>query len=78
MPVVKREKLFKLPDPPYFTDGTDSTWNNWLAKIVSKLETNTDHYLTPAAQISYVISRLSGQAVIYTIDRRRRGATNPY
>ena len=78
VPVVKKEKSSKLPDPPYFTDGTDPTWDDWSAKIISKLERNADHYLTPAAQISYVVSRLSGQAITYTIDRRRRGATNPY
>ena len=76
--VVKKEKSSKLPDPLYFTDGTDPTWDDWSAKIVSKLETNADHYPTPAAQISHVISRISGQAITYTIDRRRRGATNPY
>ena len=78
-PNQSRRKLTpKFPDPPVFTDGVDPTWDDWVAKIAEKLETNEDHYPTEKSRVNYVISRIGGEAVTYTIERRRRGTTNPY
>lgn len=76
---TKASRLSKgIPDPPLFTDGQDPTWDDWSSKIEQKLSVNQDHFPTQESQLAYVISRLGGKAITHTINRRRRGAVNPY
>ena len=65
----KEKKTIKLPDPPFFTDGSDPKWDDWVAKIDEKLDVNNDYFLTEKSKIVYIISRLGGKAIIYIINR---------
>ena len=76
LPLAKK-KSTKQPDPPVFTDGLDPTWDDWSSKIHEKMRVNSDHFLTEDAKVVYVLSRLGGQAVTYTLYRRGK-TDNPY
>ena len=49
----------KLPDPDLFI-GKREELRLFVLKISQKLRVNADRYLTPAARLAYVSSRLSG------------------
>ncbi len=38
----ERSRSQKIPDSLWFTDGKNSTWENWYGKIQNKLEINVD------------------------------------
>ena len=74
----KREKSTKLPDPPIFSDNIKVKWDDWYAKIIRKLTINTDYYLTEIARIEYIILRIEGNTIDYTLARRLRNYLNLY
>jgi len=74
----ERSRSQKIPDPPWFTDGKDPTWENWYGKIQDKLEINADLFPNERAKLGYVHSRLSGDAADAAQSRRERGCANPY
>ena len=74
----KREKSTKLPDPPIFSDNIKVKWDDWYAKIIRKLTINTDYYLTEIARIEYIILRIEGDTIDYTLARRLRNYLNLY
>ena len=74
----KREKSTKLPDPPIFSDNIKVKWDDWYAKIIRKLTINTDYYLTETARIKYIILRIEGDTIDYTLARRLRNYLNLY
>jgi len=74
----ERSRSQKIPDPPLFTDEKDPTWKNWYGKIQDKLEINADLFPNERAKLSYIHSRLSGDAAEATQARRERGCANPY
>ena len=74
----KREKSTKLPDPPIFSDNVKVKWDDWYAKIIRKLTINTDYYLTETARIKYIILRIEGDTIDYTLARRLRNYLNLY
>ena len=74
----KREKSTKLPDPPIFSDNIKVKWDDWYAKIIRKLTINTDYYLTEIARIEYIILRIEGNTIDYTLARRLRNYPNLY
>jgi len=78
LPSTKKEKSTKLSDPPIFTDGIDPIWEDWSTKIEEKLAASKGHYRTEPSQIAYVVFRLGGPAARHTVERRRRGAPDPY
>ena len=44
----------------------------------NKLMLNKDHDPIEAFRVEYIMSRLGGKAVTYTIPKRRENAGNPY
>jgi len=74
----ERSRSQKIPDPPLFTDGKNSTWENWYGKIQDKLEINADLFPNERAKLSYVHSRLFDDAADAAQSRRERGCANPY
>lgn len=74
----KATKSTKLPDPPVFTDGVDPSWEDWSAKMEEKLDANVDWLPTAKSQLTYVYSRIGGNASKQTMTRRTRNCTNPY
>ena len=43
---TSKNKSTKLPDPPILIDGKEPAYDDWLAKMQSKLEANQDHFPT--------------------------------
>jgi hypothetical protein len=71
-------KSTKLPDPPILTDGKEPSYDDWVAKMQSKLEANHDHFPTQALQIGYIQSRVAGIAALHINPRLRPTATNKF
>ena len=46
--------------------------------MIWKLTINTDHYLTEIARIEYIILRIEGDTIDYTLARRLRNYLNLY
>ena len=46
--------------------------------MIRKLTINTDHYLIEIARIEYIILRIEGNTIDYTLARRLRNYPNPY
>ena len=46
--------------------------------MIRKLTINTDYYLTETARIEYIILRIEGNTIDYTLARRLRNCPNPY
>jgi len=76
--VTTTAKVAKLPDPPILTDGKDPTYEDWSARMKSKLEGNADQYPTEALRMAYVHSRTGGKAAQHLEPRMREGVTNPF
>ncbi len=74
----ERSRSQKIPDPLWFTDGKNSTWENWYGKIQDKLEINADLFSNERAKLSYVHSRLFDDAADVAQSRRERGCANLY
>ena len=74
----KAERSAKLPDPPIFTDGKDPTWDMWQAQIIGKLEVNHDWYENEYAAMTYVASRVGGNAALHITPRWVHGGNNAY
>lgn len=68
----------KLPDPPKFTDSMDPNIVDWLSLMKDKLRLNHDHLPTDKIQLSYVKTRLSGDALKLMAPRTRKGATKVF
>ena len=73
-----KNKSTKLPDPPILIDGKEPAYDDWLAKMQSKLEANQDHFPTQALQIGYVQSRVAGTAALHINPRLRPTAVNKF
>jgi len=73
-----KSKSTKLPDPPILTDGKEPAYDDWLAKMQSKLEANQDHFPTQALQIGYIQSRVAGTAALHINPRLRPSAANKF
>ena len=54
----ERSRSQKIPDSLWFTDGKNSTWENWYGKIQNKLEINVDLFSNERVKLSYVHFRL--------------------
>ena len=65
-------KTTKLPDPAVYTGSADEDIEDWIAQMEGKLECNADHYPTDRAQISYVQTRLGGDARKNTAPRMKK------
>ena len=46
--------------------------------MIRKLTINADYYLTETARIEYIILRIEGDTIDYTLARRLRNYLNPY
>lgn len=57
----KAERTTKLPDPPVLRDATTDI-DSWISKMTRKLHGNADHFSTETLKISYVDSRVEGDA----------------
>lgn len=55
-------KSAKIPDPPMLTDGKDPTFESWKLQMRGKLRTNSDHFQSEEAKMTYVFSRTGGDA----------------
>ena len=78
LPPVQRPFLSpRFPDPPIFngSGNTNILFEDWKLRIKDKLIVNKDHYPSEHSQIAYIITRLGGKAIEYTLPRRR---TNSY
>jgi len=75
---TSKNKSTKLPDPPILTDGKEPAYDDWLAKMQSKLEANQDHFPTQALQIGYIQSRVAGTAALHINPRLRPSAANKF
>lgn len=73
-----KTKSTKLPDPPILTDGKEPTYDDWIAKMQSKLEANQDHFPTQALKIGYVQSRVASTAALHINPRLRPTTTNKF
>lgn len=71
----RRERTLKIQDPEKLSDGKDPTWEEWSAKVLTKLEANP---LPETAKIAWIYSVLKGKAANYTLHRRQLGTNNPY
>ncbi len=74
----ERSRSQKIPDPSWFTDEKNSTWENWYGKIQDKLEINADLFPNERAKLSYVHSRLFDDAADVAQSRRERDCVNLY
>jgi len=74
----ERSRSQKIPDPSLFTDGKNSTWENWYGKIQDKLEINVDLFPNERAKLGYIHSRLFDDAAEITQARRERDCVNLY
>ena len=43
---MSKTKSTKLLDPPILIDGKEPAYDDWVAKMQSKLEANQDHFPT--------------------------------
>ena len=75
---MSKNKSTKLLDPPILIDGKEPAYDDWLAKMQSKLEANQDHFPTQALQIGYVQSRVAGTAALHVNPRLRPTAVNKF
>ena len=75
---MSKNKSTKLPDPPILTDRKEPAYDDWLAKMQSKLEANQDHFPTQALQIGYIQSRVVGTAALHINPRLRPTAANKF
>jgi TolA-binding protein len=73
-----KTKSTKLPDPPILTNGKEPAYDDWIAKMQSKLEANADHFPTQALQIGYIQSRVAGTAALHINPRLRPNAANKF
>lgn len=73
-------KTHRLPDPPAFsgTKTDDLSFENWLIRMNGKLKGNADHFTNKDLELSYVVSRLSGEASKHTAPRLRPDAIDGY
>ena len=76
--IARQNKSTKLPDPPILTDGKEPAYDDWIAKMQSKLEANQDHFPTQALQIGYIQSRVAGTAALHINPRLRPTAVNKF
>ena len=60
----------RLPDPLIFK-GDRSKFEDWKLKILDMLSLNGDYYPNEPFKIAYVLTRLGGRVVEYTLSRRR-------
>jgi len=74
----ERSRSQKIPDPSWFTDEKNPTWENWYGKIQDKLEINADLFPNERVKLSYVHSRLFDDAADAVQSRRERGCANLY
>ena len=75
---MSKNKSTKLLDPPILTDRKEPAYDDWLAKMQSKLEANQDHFPTQALQIGYIQSRIAGTAALHINPRLRPTAINKF
>lgn len=70
----------KLPDPPIFSGKTtdDLTFEDWLTRLIGKLESNANHFTNEKLKLAYVVSRLAGDAAKHTAPRLRSGNVAEY
>ncbi len=74
----ERSRSQKIPDSLWFTDGKNSTWENWYGKIQNKLEINVDLFSNERVKLSYVHFRLFDDAADAAQSRRERDCVNLY
>ncbi len=74
----ERSRSQKIPDSLWFTDGKNSTWENWYGKIQNKLEINVDLFSNERVKLSYVHFRLFDDAADVVQSRRERDCVNLY
>ncbi len=74
----ERSRSQKIPDSLWFTDGKNSTWENWYGKIQNKLEINIDLFSNERVKLSYVHFRLFDDAADVAQSRRERDCVNLY
>ncbi len=74
----ERSRSQKIPDSSWFTDGKNSTWENWYGKIQDKLEINVDLFSNERVKLSYVHFRLFDDAADVAQSRRERDCVNLY
>jgi len=74
----ERSRSQKIPDSLWFTDGKNSTWENWYDKIQNKLEINVDLFSNERVKLSYVHFRLFDDAADVAQSRRERDCVNFY
>ncbi len=74
----ERSRSQKIPDSSWFTDGKNSTWENWYDKIQNKLEINVDLFSNERVKLSYVHFRLFDDAADVAQSRRERDCVNLY
>ncbi len=58
----ERSRSQKISNSLWFTDGKNSTWENWYNKIQNKLEINVDLFSNERVKLSYVHFRLFDDA----------------
>ncbi len=74
----ERSRSQKISDSFWFTDGKNSTWENWYDKIQNKLEINVNLFSNERVKLSYVHFRLFNDAADVAQSRRERDCVNLY
>ncbi len=74
----ERSRTQKIPDPSLFSDGKESTWEDWHGKVKDKLSINADSFPNEQFKLSYVFSRLADSAAKVTRARRNSDSINLY
>ena len=64
--VVEDKHSLKISDSSLLDDSFNSTWEEWVSKIQTKLSVNEDHYLTEIVCMRYVLFWLSVKTAQHT------------
>ena len=76
--ISKKNKSFKLPDFPFFSNGKNFIWDDWSFKMKHKFIVNHDWYFTIEFKLIYVIFKLKEKTSEQTMKRRLKNCSNLY
>ena len=71
-------KSTKLPDPPIFEGKDGQSFDDWITKIRTKLDTNSDHYNTELLRMGYIQGLVGDKAMKHLATRLRHTSTNRF
>ncbi|OJD24092.1 hypothetical protein ACJ73_04553 [Blastomyces percursus] len=61
----------KMADPEPLSDGKDPEFEQWMSRMLNKLDINRDHFSSEKAKVAYIESRTKGEAAKHLAPRMR-------